>query len=56
MMFFDDWYLREAMKRQRVSAEEVHAAVRSAGVASLDDVAELVLETDGSFSVITRRA
>lgn len=52
----DGVLLREAMKRQRVSDEEVRAAVRGAGVASLDDVAEVVLETDGSFSVITRDA
>jgi uncharacterized membrane protein YcaP (DUF421 family) len=51
----DGTLLREAMKGQRVSDEEVRAAVRSAGVAAIDDVAEVVLETDGSFSVIRRR-
>ncbi len=44
--------LQEAMKGQRVSEEEVRAAIRSAGVASIAAVAEVVLETDGSFSVI----
>jgi uncharacterized membrane protein YcaP (DUF421 family) len=42
----------EQLKRQRVSAEEVRAAVRSAGLSDLRDVGAVVLETDGSFSVI----
>ncbi|HEU0077538.1 MAG TPA: YetF domain-containing protein [Longimicrobiaceae bacterium] len=30
----------------------MRAALRAAGVASLDDVAAVVLETDGTFSVV----
>jgi uncharacterized membrane protein YcaP (DUF421 family) len=44
-----------AMRRQRVSGEEVLAAARSAGHPNLATVAALVLETDGSFSVIPHR-
>lgn len=42
-----------ALRAERVSAREVQAAVRKAGLGDLRDVAAVVLETDGSFSVIS---
>ncbi len=42
------------MKQERVSDEEVHAAVRSQGFGDVAQVEAVVLETDGSFSVIGR--
>lgn len=44
--------LRGAMRRERVGEEEVFAAIRGSGAARLDQVEAVVLETDGSFSVI----
>lgn len=44
--------LPSALLRARVTEDEVRAAVRAAGLASLSDVEAVVLETDGSFSVI----
>ncbi len=41
-----------ALRAERISPEEVYSALRSAGRASLADVEAVVLETDGSFSVI----
>ncbi|MGE3745339.1 MAG: DUF421 domain-containing protein [Sphingomonadaceae bacterium] len=38
--------------RERVTREEVHAAIRSAGIGDVSAVAAVVLETDGTFSVI----
>lgn len=46
--------LHDTLRRVRVLEDEVRAAVRSQGVARLDEVEAVVLETDGSFSVITR--
>jgi uncharacterized membrane protein YcaP (DUF421 family) len=46
--------LGEALARTRVSPDEVRAAVRSQGIRLLDDVEAVVLETDGSFSVVGR--
>jgi uncharacterized membrane protein YcaP (DUF421 family) len=43
-----------ALRRERVTETEVRAAVRTAGIASVDDVEAVVLETDGSFSVVRR--
>jgi uncharacterized membrane protein YcaP (DUF421 family) len=35
-----------------VTADEVRAAVRPQGIGSLDEVAAVVLETDGRFTVL----
>ena len=44
--------LPDALRRTRVVEAEVLQALRSTGVASVQQVAAVVLETDGSFSVI----
>ncbi len=41
-----------ALRGERISPEEVRSAVRSAGHGSLAETEAVVLETDGSFSVI----
>ena len=46
--------LPDALRGQRVTEGEVLASVRGAGVARLDDVEAVVLETDGSISVVRR--
>ncbi len=38
---------------ERVTREEILAAVRASGVGDLDKVAAVVLETDGSLTVIS---
>lgn len=43
-----------AMARERVTASEVEAAVRTAGFGRIDDVGAVVLETDGTMSIIAR--
>lgn len=40
------------LRGQRVSEEEIRAAARNAGLPRLSDVGAMVLETDGTFSVI----
>lgn len=46
--------LPEAMAGQRVTESEVLQAVRSKGLAGLEQVEAVVLESDGTFSVVTR--
>ena len=46
--------LAAALQGQRVAPEEVRQAIRQAGHASVDDVHAVVLETDGSFSIVER--
>jgi uncharacterized membrane protein YcaP (DUF421 family) len=47
-------FLDGALVKQRVTREEVLAALRSQGAADPAEVAAVVLETDGSMSVIAR--
>jgi uncharacterized membrane protein YcaP (DUF421 family) len=44
--------LVDALRRERVARDEVLAALRRQGAPALDAVEAVVLETDGSFSVI----
>ncbi len=50
----DGNYRRDAMRDERVTAEEIDAAIRNAGIGRIEDVAAVILETDGSMSVIRR--
>jgi uncharacterized membrane protein YcaP (DUF421 family) len=56
MLFYQGQMLNVAMRKARVTAEEVRSAVRSQGVSALDDVEAVILETDGSFSVVMKGA
>ncbi len=52
MLLHRGTFLLRAMRRARVTKDEIRAAVRAAGSAQLEDVEAVVLETDGSFSVV----
>ena len=45
-------YLKGAMRRERVTREEIRGTIRSAGHARIEDVDAVVLESDGAFSVL----
>lgn len=52
-----DGVLRQGvMRRERVTADEIKSAVRSAGLGALEMAALVVLETDGSLSVVAKSA
>lgn len=50
----DGRYLDDALRDERVTREEVDAAVRGAGHADIGAIALVTLETDGSISVVPR--
>jgi uncharacterized membrane protein YcaP (DUF421 family) len=54
-LVYHDGFLEPALRRQRVTADEVRQAARAQGHADLDDVTAVVLETDGSFSILTQQ-
>ena len=56
LLFHRGEYLPDALRRTRVRKEELRAAVRSEGFADLRQVHAVVLETDGSFSVLPEPA
>jgi uncharacterized membrane protein YcaP (DUF421 family) len=52
LLLYRGEFLPAALQRLRVTEDEVQAAVRSAGLATLEEAEAVVLETDGSFSVV----
>ena len=54
MLFYRGDFLDGTLKQQRVTREEVVAAVRAQGIADLAAVEAVVLETDGSFTALKR--
>ncbi|NJM06912.1 DUF421 domain-containing protein [Candidatus Gracilibacteria bacterium] len=54
LLVYQGRLLSDALHRERVVAEEVLAAVRSEGIADLAAVAAVVLETDGTFTVVAQ--
>ncbi len=54
MLFYEGEFLTRALYRARVTEDEVRSAVRASGLASVADVSAVVLETDGSLSVVTQ--
>ncbi len=53
IVFYRGCFLDEALRRARVTQDEVLAAIRAAGHSHLASVQAVVLETNASFSVIT---
>lgn len=47
-------FIDTAMRRQRVTHIEVLAALRGKGIAAVQEAAAVVLETDGSISVVPK--
>jgi uncharacterized membrane protein YcaP (DUF421 family) len=52
LLFYKGQFRDKTIKKQRVTEEEILAAIRSQGHGDIGQVAAVVLETDGSFSVI----
>jgi len=54
LLFHNANFLETALKEERVTREEVLAAARAQGHADLQNVQAVVLETDGSFSILSK--
>lgn len=52
LLFHQGEFLDSALKYERVTREEVISAIRAQGYPLLDHVEAVVLETDGSFTVL----
>lgn len=55
VVVWDGRLLTDRVQRWRLTVDEIRAAVRRAGVASISDVQAVVLENDGDWSVVLRR-
>ena len=52
-LVYRDGFLHDAMRRERVTSEELRQAARSQGHADLAGLTAIVLETDGTLSILT---
>jgi uncharacterized membrane protein YcaP (DUF421 family) len=56
LLFENGEFLDGPLRRERVSREEILAAIRSSGISDSSQVRAVVLETDGTFSVLKHSA
>lgn len=56
LLYHDGRLQNRALRRERLTEADVHTAAREAGHGSLADVAVVVLDQDGSFSVVAAPA
>jgi uncharacterized membrane protein YcaP (DUF421 family) len=54
LLVHDSRYLEAALRRQRVTHDEIGAALRASGKTDLSEVGSVVMETDGSMTVVPR--
>jgi uncharacterized membrane protein YcaP (DUF421 family) len=54
VLLWNGMLLEDRLRKHSVSADEIRAAVRKAGLRSLDDALAVVLENDGDWSVIPK--
>ncbi len=52
LLVYEGQFLDDAMRRERVTREEILAGVRAAQLVTMEQVKAVVLETDGSITVI----
>lgn len=52
LIFSHGKFIEDQMQKKRVTKSEIKAAIRSRGHGSIAEISAVVLETDGSFSII----
>lgn len=52
LLYLRGEFLERAMKKERISKNEILQAMRNKGIGGLEEVKAVVLETDGSLSII----
>jgi uncharacterized membrane protein YcaP (DUF421 family) len=54
LLLYEGRYLDRALRRERITREELLSALRSSGLSDPEQAAAVVLESDGSISVVPR--
>ena len=54
MLFDNGRFLDRAMSDERILRQEIDAEIRNRGFGDRESIAAVILETDGTFSVITK--
>lgn len=53
LLYFNGHFLEETMQKERITHEEIHQFVRLQGHGDYSKVEAVILETDGSLSILT---
>lgn len=53
LLYHHQQFLKETMTKERVTREEIHQFVRLQGHGSYEEIEAVILETDGSLSILT---
>ncbi|NDK56801.1 DUF421 domain-containing protein [Pontibacter fetidus] len=54
LLLYKGQFMEQYMKRERITKEEILAAIRSQGIGNIEKVDAVVLETQGNLSVIQK--
>lgn len=54
LLYYDGKFMKKAMKRERITEEEIIAEIRSYRLEQLSEVRAVVMEINGTFSVIKK--
>jgi uncharacterized membrane protein YcaP (DUF421 family) len=52
LLYFRGRFLRDAMRRERITEEELQTTIRKQGLGSFAEVEAVILESDGRYAVI----
>ncbi|MGB3180184.1 MAG: YetF domain-containing protein [Cyclobacteriaceae bacterium] len=52
LLYYQGEYLDKPLRKERVARAEIRAAVRQSGLGRMEDLQAVILETDGSLSII----
>jgi uncharacterized membrane protein YcaP (DUF421 family) len=55
LLFYRGQFLRKMMQREKVTEDEIIAAMRVAGISAIEDVEAVVLERDGTLSAMPKQ-
>lgn len=55
LLLLEGEFQKDALHQERVTESEVKAALRAQGITAIEDVEAVVLETDGTFSIMKER-
>lgn len=54
LLYYNGEYLKDTMNRSRVTKGEIEQSVRNQGYARLENIEAVIIETDGSISIISK--
>jgi uncharacterized membrane protein YcaP (DUF421 family) len=54
LLYADGRIIKEGLRRHRLTESDLHAAAREQGLGSLRDVGAVILQSNGTFSVVKR--